>query len=393
MTERKDISALKIDRSPDRSPNRWRRVMVSLFILLLIVLGVFGFFSLSANFSEPEVDVAIVTRTSGNSSNMILTASGYVVAQRKAAVASKGTGRLEFLGVEEGDQVKRGQVIARLENSDMVAALERARAELMVAKADSAEAALNLLRYEMLDSLNMTAKVNVDAAQTTYMRVLANIGTAAARIKEAEVAVENTVIYAPFDGTVLTKDADVGEIVAPFAASSNSRGAVVTIADMSSLEVETDVSESNITKVRLNQPCEIVLDAYPDQRYRGYVKKIVPTADRGKATVLTKVAFYELDNRVLPEMSAKVQFLSEEIPEGQVENQPVLTLPSTALVQRGDEMYVLMVNDEIVEERAVQTGRSMGGRTEILAGLEQNDQVIRQPNGELKNGTRVRIKS
>jgi len=201
------------------------------------------------------------------------------------------------LGVEEGDKVKKGQIIARLEDDDVLAALESAKADLNVARANSMKAALTLNHQLVLDSLNLTEQADVDAAETNFKTVLANIKAADSRLNEAEVAVKNTIICAPFDGTVLTKDADVGEIVAPFAALPSSKGSVVTIADMTSLEVEADVSESNITLVHPNQPCVIILDAYPDHYYQGYVKKIVPTADRGKAAVLSKVAFKQLDNR------------------------------------------------------------------------------------------------
>src|SRR5436309_6232667 len=214
-----------------------------------------------------------------------------------------------FLGVEEGDRVKKGQVIARVEDSDVAATLQRARENLRVAEADLKDAKQSLERERILLNEGVVAQAEFDAAEARYNRVVASIDAAKFAVKEAEVAVENTRIVAPFDGTVLKKNADVGEIVAPLAGAVSSRAAVVTIANMSSLEVEADVSEANITRVFSNQPCEIALDAYPEHHYPAYVEKIVPTADRAKATVMVKIRFKSYDRRVLPEMSAKITFL------------------------------------------------------------------------------------
>ena len=236
--------------------------------------------------------------------------------------------------MEEGDKVKKGTIIARLEDQDMLAALQsgtgeswrgRGRPRGRPADPGTGEAAAQFG--------NLASQAELDAASARFARVEATINTARAAVNAAEVALENTRIRAPFDGTVLTKNADVGEVVAPFASSASSRGAVVTMADMSSLQVEADVSESNIIRVHPGQPCEIVLDAYPDQRYPGVVHKIVPTADRAKATVLTKIAFRSRDERVLPEMSAKVLFLSEE-PKSQRERQHPGS-DHSAVVRRG----------------------------------------------------------
>ncbi len=214
----------------------------------------------------------------------VLTASGYVVAQRKAAIASKATGRIVYLGVVEGDRVTKNEIIARLEDADMRAAVEQARATLRVNQADLNDAQRSYDRQKTLLAKNLSTQAEFDAAEAQLQRVAANIEVAKAGVAAAEVALENTLIRAPFDGTVLTKDADLGEMVVPMAASAGSKSAVVTIADMTSLQVEADVSESNIEHVTNHQPCEITLDAYPGARYEGYVDKIVPTADRSKAT-------------------------------------------------------------------------------------------------------------
>ena len=336
-----------------------------------------------------DVDLATVTLTFPSQAAGILSASGYVVAQQKAAVASKGTGRLEFLGAEEGDRVRRGQVIAKLEDDDIEAALARARANLEVARAEYNDAERTLRRTQTLVDRGLAPDADLDAATARFERIRAGITAAEAAVREAEVGLENTRIRAPFDGTVLTKDANVGEIVAPFAASANSRGAVVTIADMSSLQVEADVSESNIMRVSLGQACEIVLDAYPQKRYRGVVHKIVPTADRAKATVLTKVAFKDRDDHVLPEMSAKVTFLSAEAPSEQ-DAGPVLTVPLGAVVDRNGSPVVLRVRDGLTQETPVSTGRVLGDRLEITQGLADGDQVVLRPSPDLISGASVR---
>ncbi len=393
-TEQADLSALRINRNPKESPQGptvpWKIIIPAAIVLLAVL----GYFLLKGVFTgTPEVDLATATLTSPSQANAVLTANGYVVAQVKAAVASKGTGRLEFLGFEEGDRVKKGEIIARLEDQDVLAALRQAEANLGVARADHQDARLTLERQQQLHASSLSAQADLDAAQARFARVEATIRYAEAVVSAAEVSVENTRIRAPFDGTVLTKHADVGEVVAPFASSVNSRGAVVTMADMSSLQVEADVSESNIIRVHPGQPCEIILDAYPDKRYGGVVHKIVPTADRAKATVLTKVAFRAKDERVLPEMSAKVMFLSEEPDQTPGADLPVLTIPLSAVTQRDNQDMVLSVSEENIVESPVSLGETLGDRIVIRGGLAAGDHVVLRPHPDLTPGTRVKVRT
>lgn len=393
-----DLSGLRIRRDPDErrqdepaiTRRHWKVILPAGVLLLLAVLFVVFRGGLT---SATDVEITTASLTYPSQENAVLTASGYVVAQRKAAVASKGTGRLVYLGVEEGDKVKKGNVIARLEDQDVLAALDQARAGLEVSRADMNDAERTLARTKTLFASKLASQADLDAAQARYDRIHATIGSSEAGVRGAEVAVENTRIRAPFDGTVLTKDADVGEIVAPFASSINSRGAVVTMADMSSLQVEADVSESNITRVKLSQACEIVLDAYPDKHYPGVVHKIVPTADRAKATVLTKVVFRELDERVLPEMSAKVTFLSGDSGSAQAGSPPMLMVASAAIVQRSGNAAVFTVHDGKAVEVQVRTGRIVGNRTEILQGISQGEEVVLNPGTDLSTGVSVRPRS
>ena len=390
-----DLSSLRIDRS-ERSPNNsgWNKItkyIVPVFLVIVILL--LGYYGWKMLFSaDIEVSLVTVSKISPLESNAVLTASGYVVAQRKASVASKATGRLIYLGVVEGDAVKKGQIIARLEDSDVKAALEQAKANLQLNEASLQDAKSTYERQEKLYALGGTPKSDLDAAEANYKRVLASISVAKAVVQGAEVALENTLIRAPFDGTVLTKDADVGEIVSPLGASSTSRAAVVTMADMSSLQVEADVSESNIEKIKSGQDCEITLDAYPDYRYAGYVAKIVPTADRSKATVLVKVAFRKYDSKVLPEMSAKVLFLNKKVDEKSLSEKAILVVPYTAIRKSDQVEYVYKVKDGRVYEVEIKTGRTVGDYTEVISGVEEGDRVIQKITPDIKDGTKVIIK-
>jgi RND family efflux transporter MFP subunit len=338
-----------------------------------------------------EVQLATAALTSPSQANAVLTASGYVVARRKAAVASKGTGRLVYLGVEEGDKVKKGQVIARLEDADVIAARERARENFRLAEADLYEAKKHLERMAALVKQEMIAQSEYDLAEARYKRVVATIEAAKFALREAEVAVENTRIVAPFDGTVLKKNADVGEIVAPLAGAASSKAAVVTIADMSSLEVDADVSEANITKVAPQQNCEIALDAYPQHRYPGYVSNIVPTADRSKATVMVKIKFQRYDARVLPEMGAKITFLAPGS-RADAAVKPLLTVPAAAVARRDGRQVVYQIRENRAVEVPVTTGQKIGNLIEVTEGLKEGDQVISKADGQIKAGTRVTLK-
>jgi RND family efflux transporter MFP subunit len=389
-----DLSSLRIDRSSRgeqssrqrRSGGRWIVWTIVIVVLLAGVLLLKNWFS-----SGVEVQLATATLTSPSQANAVLTASGYVVARRKAAVASKGTGTLVFLAVDEGDRVKKGQVIARLDDSDVAASLRRARENLRVAEADLDEAKINFERMQKLVGTRAIAQANYDAADARYKRVLATIEAAKFAVQEAEVAVENTRIIAPFDGTVLKKNADVGEIVAPLAGAVSSRAAVVTIADMSSLEVDADVSEANITRVSANQNCEITLDAYPQQRYPGYVSNIVPTADRAKATVMVKIRFKQYDQRVLPEMGAKITFLVAGASADATNVKPVLTVPATAVATRDGRQVVFQIKEDRAVEVPVSTGRKLGNSIEITAGLKEGDKVISKADEQIQAGTKVTL--
>ncbi len=388
-----DLSKLRIQREegPKHQDLPRSRYWLLLYIGCAIFLALGTFFFYRTIGPDEVVELTTVSFVSPSQASSLLTASGYVVAQRKAAIASKATGRIVYLGFHEGDKVIKGDIIARIESEDVEAALAQSKADLAIAKAERNDAERTLERAKKLFDAQLVSQADYDAAQSRSDRVAASIASKEASVKAAQVQLENTRIRAPFDGTVLTKNADIGEVVAPFAAGASSRVAVVTIADMSSLEVEADVSESNIERIKPNQPCEIVLDAYPDRRYSGNVNKIVPTADRAKATVLTKIRFTIRDSRVLPEMSAKVHFLSDEMAE-KADAPPILAVSSSAITTNNNKKIVFVFENNMITEVPVQLGKSFGNMVEITSGLSSGNKVVAKPSEKLYSGMRVKVK-
>jgi RND family efflux transporter MFP subunit len=401
--EKEDLSKLKIDKSKVVFRPRKRRKFIYLALVVAAILIVGWLYANGIFDPSAQVQVATVTQIYPSQAFTVLNASGYVVPQRKSALASKVTGRLIWLGVEEGSRVKKDQVIARLENQDVIASKDQAAANVNVARfsleqaqAELRDATLSFNRNKELLSRGVIARQTYDSALARYEKAVAAVATAEAAIKAstaalegAEVLLEYTLIRAPFDAVVLTKDADVGDIVTPLGAAANAKASVVTIADMSSLEVEADVSESNLSKIRLNQPCEIQLDALPDLRFRSEIHMIVPTADRSKATVMVKVRFLDKDSRILPEMSAKVAFLSR--PATGEEKRPRIALNQAALVNRKDRKVVFLVKGDKVVETPVSPGIQIGDMIEILEGVKVGDQIVLNPTDRLKNGSKIKI--
>jgi RND family efflux transporter MFP subunit len=383
-----DLSKLRLDKSGANFQRRqkiprWGLIAIGTIAAMSIVFLLFVKRAI-------EVETAVVSRVYPSQSFTLLSASGYVVAQRKAAVASKATGRLEWLGVEEGSKVRTGEVIARLENRDVLAASDQAVAGVNSAKAELADAQQNYGRMKELREKGYVAQSDFDTADTRQKRAEAAVSGADAGLRSAQVAVEYTLIRAPFDAVVLTKNADVGDIVTPLGAAANAKASVVTIADMTSLQVEVDVSESNLARVKAGQPCEIQLDALPDSRFRGVVHMIVPTADRSKASVMVKVRFAERDPRVLPEMSARVAFLEREITRD--EEAPKTAVNPAALVSRNGKQTVFVVNDDKSVETIVTIGEKIGDGIEVRDGLKPGEKVVVNPPKKLRNGSAIKRK-
>ena len=403
--EQQDLSRLRIDRGEkastvvraSRSRRRW------LWLALLLLAGAAAGFAYSHLRAIHEVEVATVTTAYPSQAIALLNATGYVVPQRKASVGSKATGRLEWLGVQEGSKVQEGEVIARLENRDVGALLNQAQANVQVARANLEQgqaelrnAELELNRARDLVDRKFLSRSAYDQALARYDRAKAGIsglkaaiGVAEANRRNAEVAVEQTIIRAPFDGVVLTKNANVGDVITTFSAAVDTKGAVVTMADMSTLEVEADVSESNLQKAKVGQPVEIQLDALPDMRFRGEVARIVPTVDRAKATVLVKVRFVERDERVLPEMSAKVTFLERNLEEG--ERAARTAVPPSSIVTRDGRKSVLVVEGDRVKLAPIETGAVLGETVEVKSGVKPGDKIVLKPVDAITDGAQVKV--
>ena len=398
-----DLSKLTIDKSSASGgmKRRKRPVLIGVLVIICVVIAVF--FGRRVLYPSATVEAVVVSRVYPSQSFTLLNASGYVVAQRKAAVASKITGRLVSISVEEGNRIRKGDIVAQLESDDTAAAkdqasanLRAAKANLQQAKAELADAALNYHRNKELLAKGFISKLEYDSAETRKNKAEAAVSAAeasvnavSAALREAEVAVEYAYIRAPFDAVVLTKNADVGDIITPLGAAANAKAAVVTIADMNSLQVEVDVSESNISMVTVKQPCEIQLDALPDTRFRGEVHMVVPTADRTKATVLVKVKFLDIDTRILPEMSAKVAFLEKQMTGDDL--RPRTAVNSDSLLMRDGRASVFLIRDGQLVETQVTTGEKIGEMVEILSGAKAGDRIVRKPSESLKTGTRVTI--
>ncbi len=396
-----DLSKLRIDRSAAPVVSRRRRRWMGWGVMLLVVALAAGWFSLQPR--AIAVQTTSVVTTYPSQQFVLLNATGYVVAQRKAAISSKATGRLEWLGVAEGSRVKAGDIIARIDARDVVAQSQSAQANVTAAKAaleqalaEERDAIAQLKRNEDLLAKGFVSAAAVDTARARAEKATAGIANARATIASAEatsrnaqVSVDYTVIRAPFDGVILSKSANVGDLVTPFSSATDSKGAVVSMADMSTLEVEADVAESSLSKVSVGQPAEILLDALPDTRFRGRISRIVPTVDRAKATVMTKVRFDAIDPRILPEMSAKVSFLSQEVTADQ--QKPLLAVATDAIAQREGRAVVFVIRGGSAVAVPVSAGKKIGDLTAIAGDLQSGDKVVAKPAENFVSGAPVKV--
>jgi HlyD family secretion protein len=393
-----DLSKLSIDRSQKAfvSGKRSRKKWWIGAALLVVMIG--ATVALRGGNRPIAAEIGTVAQAYPTQAITALNATGRVSAFRKAAVSTKASGKLEYLGVQEGSVVTAGQVLARIENKDVSATLDQAQANVKAAKAnleqglaEQRDADANLKRTDDLAKKNFISGAQLDAAKARADRARASvaalngqIGVAEANARAAAVVVEQTVIRAPFDGVILTKNANVGDIITAFSSAADSKGAVVNIADMSTLEVEADVSENSLAKISVDMAVEIQLDAFPTLRLLGRVSRIVPTVDRSKATVLVKIEFVEKDKRVLPDMSAKVAFLSRA--PNAVDRKPVTAIQSAAIVKRDNKDVVFVVSEKnTVALAAVTVGEKIGDLVRV-DGVKPGDKVVLKPDERLKDG-------
>jgi RND family efflux transporter MFP subunit len=396
-----DLSALAIDRSAgSRRRRQLHRILVRVLLLAMLVgIGVATW--LWRRHTQVVVETAVVYSVYPSQALTLLNATGYVVAQRKASVASKATGRLEWLGVLEGSKVHAGEVIARLESSDTQAMRDQAAANVQVAEANLAQGRAELTQAEIAfrrsealgekniisESTRETAEARVAKARAASAGYEAGIAAAQANLRVSDVALGQTVIRAPFDGVVLTRHANIGDTITPFSQAVDTKGAVVTIADMDSLEVEADVAESSYLSIRVGQPVEVQLDAIPGERFEGVVNRMVPTVDRAKASFLVKIWFKQRDSRMLPEMSAKAAFLEREVAES--ERKPVLAVPMAAVVEVDGRQHLYIIEDGKARLRSVDLGAKVGDLIEVRD-LNAGTRVVIRPPEDLADGRAVR---
>jgi HlyD family secretion protein len=400
-----DLSALRIERGPLRVHRRaWVKWVVLFAILGSAGVGAYAWL----NRDRPvEVEVATVTERAAGTQASVLNASGYVTARRRATVSSKVTGKVIEVNVEEGMAVRQGQVLARLDDSMMRASLALSRAQLEAARravpeteVRLEEARINLRRHEQLRKDGLNTPADIDQAQATVNSLIARINSLREQINVAEsqvalqqTALDDMVIRAPFSGVAISKDAQPGEMVSPVSAGGGfTRTGICTIVDMRSLEIEVDVNESYINRVRPGQPVAATLDAYPDWQIAGKVITPVPTADRQKATVRVRIAFVQLDPRILPDMGVKVTFLREPDAAARPAAQAVTLVPKSAVREENGGRYAFVVRDDTVERRAIHTGGADGERVEVIAGLKGGDRVVVSPPPQLADGTPIAIK-
>ena len=415
--ERPDLSGLSINRdAPAPEGNRLAHLVILGFAVVVVVIGVA--LLIGSKLRPVEVTVATVEAMGGTPgaaapASEVLTANGYVVARQRASVSSEIAGRLEALYVGEGSRVQKGQVMGVLRNEDQRTAVDAARAALASAKATHEEAKANRDQSELAlkwsadlkekglisaSEFEATeARAKVDRARVA--RTAAEIQNAEAQFHVAEVDLEKTFIRAPFSGAVLRKEAEVGEIVSPIPSSGGlTRGAIVTMANLATLEVEADVNEGYVSRAREGMRAEITLDAYPGVHFAGHVRQIVPTADRQKATVLVKVAFDSLDARVLPEMGSRVSFLSDPVPASAAAADTgaapsaVVAIPRAAIRTVGGRAVVFVVSQGRAMARGVSPRPLDADRVAVSGGLAPGEQVVVVAPATLKDKVRVRVR-
>jgi RND family efflux transporter MFP subunit len=403
-----DLGSLRIPESHRRSSRTGRRVVFALVPLLLLA-GILVL-AYSLRIRKPLVDVASATTPAAGGSQTLLNASGYVTPRRRATIAAKITGRVTGVFFDEGTHVHAGQVLATLDDSDAKRALDSANADRDSSQAAIADyevqlknAEIELYRARELQKAGVQTQQALDNASMLADSLKAKIAlakrqvaAAEARIGVAEQAVDNCTIHAPFDGIVVSKDAQVGEMVSPVSAGGGfTRTGIATIVDMNSNEIEVDVNESYIARVTPGQKVKATLDAYPDRALDAKVRTVIPTADRQKATVKVRITFDKLEDFILPDMGVKVAFLEgqqEKAKGGEKGPQALAYIPKGAVRNDSNSSYVLLVHDGKVERRAVSLGTDHGTEVAVLAGLSPGDSLVIRGPENLHDGDKVEVR-
>jgi RND family efflux transporter MFP subunit len=403
------LESLRIQRSPeptnsDSSPiYKWLIATV-----LLLALAAAAYALLRDKSIQVETVTAVASSGGGSGSAAVLNASGYVVARRQATVSSKVTGKIAEVHIEEGMAVKEGQLLARLDDTTVrpmhelaLRQLEAARKDLEEIEVRLAEAERTLRRTSQLRIDKLVSESQLDEAESEVAALRARLEASRSQVKVAEGTVrvrqqdlDDLLVRAPFDGVIVSKDAQPGEIVSPMSAGGGfTRTGIATIVDMDSREIEVDVNEAFINRVRPNQKTEAVLDAYPDWVIPSHVINVVPTADRQKATVRVRIGFDVLEPRILPQMGVKVTFLEDRPVEASAgaSSRPAVRVPASAVFKEGDTSYVWRVKDEALERVAVRTAAERDGQVDVIAGLNAGDVIVARRVEGLAEGVPVQV--
>ncbi len=411
-----DLSSLRITdakRTNSRSGRRWFWIIIS-----VIAIGLIAAVASAYRNRRPEVEVTAARQPSSGPAG-VLNASGYITPRRRATIAAKITGRVTGVFFDEGTRLGENQLLATLDDSDARRALDSAKADRDASQATIADfqvqlhnAEIELHRAQQLVKEGVQTQQALDTAVMTADSLRAKIELAKeqvlaseARIREQQQAVDNCTIRAPFAGIAVSKDAQVGEMVSPISAGGGfTRTGIATIVDLHSNEIEVDVNEAYIARVKPDQPVNAILDAYPDWVIPGKVRTVIPTADRQKATVKVRISFTAPDHmhlidpatqpRILPDMGVKVTFLEEKDPSGKKSDQPAIAalIPQDAIRTDGSAKIVFIVNGDHLERRAVSVGNTQNGDAEILAGLAAGDTVVVKGPPDLRDGQAIQVK-
>lgn len=400
--EKDSLEKLQIKKTAYKKNNGQNKKFLLSFILLLFILTT----GIILIYKKPlDVDVITVNNVYPYQNVTILNASGYVAADRKSAVGAKITGRLLKVYVEEGMRVKKGSLLAELENEDLkanynqaLANLESSKENINFAMAELDEAKKNIQRIKVLYERGFATQAEFDLAEARYKKAEAllsashaNYNAAKANVRNAEVQLEYTKLRAPFDGIILTKDADEGDIITPLGSAANAKAAVVTMADLESLYVEADVSEVYLDKIKKKQSCIISFDAIPDRVFEGYVYMIIPTVDRTKSSVTVKIKFLEKSDQILPDMSAKISFLERPLKEDEKVRRIIID-KSFVKIEKG-RYFAFVLKNNSVEKRELMIEKEENKYLYIKDGIRPGDKLITRPIDKLKEGVKVRIEA
>jgi RND family efflux transporter MFP subunit len=401
-----DLGSLRIDEA-QRTRSNWGKRLALLVGGLILLAGFSGAILVFWG-RNPEVEVAVAQKPPVGGREALLNASGYVTPRRRATIAAKITGLVTGVYFDEGTHVREGQVLATLDDSDARRALDSAksnrdstRAAIQDYEVQLRNARIVLSRAEQLTQAGIQTQEQLDTARTAVDSLQAKIDlvktqttAAEARVQEAQQAVDNCTIRAPFDGIVVSKDAQIGEMVSPISAGGGfTRTGIATIVDMNSNEIDVDVNEAYIARVVPGQAVTAVLDAYPDWQIPSQVRTVIPSADRQKATVKVRISFIKLDPRILPDMGVKVTFLSEEKHKAKSSGESAVgvLIPESAVREDGGKNIVFVVKDNHAERRAVTLGDTRGGEAEIIGGLTVGDTVIVKGPPDIRDGQSVEV--